>query len=101
MPGARHSLPAHVTERLVAGSFGISLAIAGFPTPPASAVMLGAARTVLAERLQRYMVPAAVVVIEALPSTPTALENDHRLPGVFSSDVRTMSMGSVAAVSKR
>jgi hypothetical protein len=45
MPGARHSLPAHVTERLVAGSFGISLAIAGFPTPPASAVMLGAART--------------------------------------------------------
>jgi hypothetical protein len=64
--------------------------------------MLGAARTGLGRAAaQVYMVPAAVVVIEALPSTPTALENDHHLPSVFSSDVRTMSMGSVAAVSKR
>jgi hypothetical protein len=29
--------------------------------------MLGAAGTVLAERLQRYVVPAAVLVIAALP----------------------------------
>jgi hypothetical protein len=63
--------------------------------------MLDAARTVLAERLHRNMVPAAVVVIEALPLTPMALENDHRLTSVFSSDVRTMSMGFVAAVRKR
>jgi hypothetical protein len=48
---ARHKAPGN-------GLIGIFLAFASVPTPPASAVMRWALRTVLAERLPRYMVPA-------------------------------------------
>jgi hypothetical protein len=37
MPGACHSLPVHVTKRLVAALFWKFFAIASFPTLPASA----------------------------------------------------------------